>query len=94
LQISIDRSIALFQVQSTNRLHYFDPKLQYELKMELNHSAKNMNRQVENPTRASIFVEKDDVIELDRIRAIRGISRNSAIRQAIAQYIAAQQNAA
>lgn len=51
-------------------------------------------RQVENPTRASIFVEKQDVIELDRIRTTRGASRNSVIRQAIKLFIASQQNAA
>ncbi len=51
-------------------------------------------RKIQIPTRASIFVEKNDVIELDRIRAKRGASRNSIIRQAIAQYIASQQNAA
>ena len=42
----------------------------------------------------STYVDPQDVIELDRIRADRGISRNSVIRLAIAQYIAAQQNAA
>jgi metal-responsive CopG/Arc/MetJ family transcriptional regulator len=51
-------------------------------------------RRILDPTRASIFLENNDVIELDRIRAARGESRNSLLRQAIKQFIAAQQNAA
>lgn len=51
-------------------------------------------RQIQTPTRASIFLENDDVIELDRIRAIRGASRNALLRQAVKLFIAAQKTAA
>jgi predicted transcriptional regulator len=51
-------------------------------------------RRIQHPTRASIFLENDDVIEIDRIRATRGASSNSIFRQAIKQFIDAQQNAA
>ena len=42
----------------------------------------------------STYVDPQDVIELDRIRADRGVSRNALLRQAIQLFIAAQQNAA
>jgi len=50
-------------------------------------------RRITNPTRASIFLEVDDVIQLDRIRDRVGTTRGNLLRQAIKLFLA-QQNAA
>ena len=50
-------------------------------------------RRLVNPFRASIFLEKTDIQELDRIRVSHGTSRNAILRLAIGQFIAQQKAA-